>query len=158
MNLHKFNSAWIDYRDEKIGNQSIVNLMLLITLGINITEIFVPMYVYVIFQNIIPTASQDSLLSSTVIVVAAVVCGSILKKNREELISNNKVKNQYLTTNKVFCDLIESHELGKADIKLSEFNRVNRSIADLSDNSIAESLSNLIDAIFGVLFLLILLG
>lgn len=152
----KLKSLWSDYNDEAVDHTN-VGWILLISLGINITEVFIPMYVYIVFQNIIPKESQESLLSSTVIVIAVIICGSILKKNREEIISRNRVRNQYLTTNKIYKYIIESHEPRKNDISVSEFNRINRSIADLSEKSIAESFSNLIDTFFGFIFLSLIL-
>ena len=80
MILDKLRETWNHYQDEDFSKNSDLKYILLISLGINITEIFIPMYIYLVFQNIIPKASRESLLTATVIVIVSIICGSILKK------------------------------------------------------------------------------
>ena len=156
MILDKLRETWNHYQDEDFSKNSDLKYILLISLGINITEIFIPMYIYLVFQNIIPKASRESLLTATVIVIVSIICGSILKKRREEIISGNKVRNQYLITNDVYRHILRSHKMGEKDVSVSEFNRINRYITGLTEKSNVESLCNFIDAIFGIIFLILL--
>ena len=89
MIIEKIREVWKQYEDEDFKNSTNLRYLLLISLGINITEVFIPMYVYLVFQNIIPKTSRESLLTTTAIVIIAIICGSNLKLNIQLHLLNN---------------------------------------------------------------------
>ena len=157
MKTRKLKRLWSDFIGDEIIYSRRVKFIILCSIGINFTEVFIPMYIYLIFQNIVPNQAIESLISSTLIVIGAIIGGSILKQKRKEMISVSKIRNHYSKTNEIYSRLIDSHTLGSKSISMSTLGRIGRFTTDLSERSVEESFSSKIDMCFGVIFLLIIL-